>query len=597
MNWAKFSRITEWAAASAKVGNENDKASWRWKIQIARTIFTVCKYDQEATDAAKILLKEVRNLDENLWEGSVLACQTIAEQLRLDESYSQAQKILEKATRRIIPIDTEMRKSKSDSLLAAIALLDLGDLYWRRNDHEHHQRDRAKERYQRSLKFDATRYTRYIRVLRHYREAGLYSYIIDFVEKLTYKRKFNKAYLKRLVYDFLTKDEFQKSMLSDTKQNKWRKVVDRTFAEAIEAAEGSHMELFHIMKTYGNILHRCGDKKREDDVVSKWQTALQYGQPLASTTSAIGWPDIFSVIDPLAYIYLKRAEKALGEAKAAGKADSISTETVKTNLDTVNQYLGLIQELKQKTDIWMNTSLTCCLARYHTIAGEPQRVKSLVSKVVAASIGILSDNDESNDWFAYLQLGRIMEALQDKRNSEKAWKRVEKLMPPRVNLSRWSLCDECKQSIHLHEGVHVCLKFFQLKFFHSGCYDNLNNNISQSQRVELHKVAVVLPNANDTNVIVTAKQKQKRETSLSHWKTQLEQKYVRPEDHGDTALGSPISGIPSTPDVRESQDIPTALPPAFTKHPGNRNKQSVEERRTSDREWEQTKSGHVRRRQ
>jgi tetratricopeptide (TPR) repeat protein len=553
----KFRRIKEWAEKSAKVGNKSDKVSWCWKIQIARTIFTVCKYDQDATDEAKALLREVRNLNGNLWQGSLLACQTIAEQLRLDGSYSQAQEILEKAMKTKPSIDTKMQKSKSDLSFAAIARLDLGDLYWKRDNHRC-----AKREYQESLRFDTTRYARYIDILRRYRKAGRYSWIIDFVGELTNKRKFPKTYLKRLVYEFLTEDEFQNSVLSATKQENWGEVVDRTFTKALEVSDGSHRELFHIMKSYGDILHRCGDRNREDDIVSRWDTALRYGQPLATTTDAIGWPDIFSVIDPLAYIYLKRAEKALGEAKAAGQSDSISTETVKTALDTANQYLGFIKELKQKTDIWMNTSLTCCLARYHTIAGEHQSAKSMVSKVVAASISILSDNDESNDWFAYLQLGRVMEALQDETNSKEAWKRLEKLPPPRIDLSRWFLCDECKQSIHLREGVNVCLESFQLKFFHSGCYDNFNNNKTQTNRVELHKVAVIISNADDTNAIVTAEEKKDRERSLRVWKKQLRKKYVSPEDHVDITPGTSFSANSLTPDVSGSQETPIYFPPA-----------------------------------
>jgi hypothetical protein len=546
MNWAKFCRIKEWAKTSAKVGNESDKVSWCWKIQIARTIFAVCQNDQEATDEADKLLKEVQNLEGGPWKGSLLACETIAEHLWLNGLESEAQKILKEAMEIEPSNDTEMHESNSDVLLAAIIRLDLGDLYWKK---EHPELESAKKVYQESLEFNTTRYARYIDVLRHYREAGKHSWIINFVKELTNKREFPKPYLQRLVYEFLTEDEFQNSLLSAAKENNWGEVVRETFEKAINAADGSRVELFHIMKTYGNILHRSRDREREDDIVKQWETAVEYGKPLVKTTGPIGWPDIYSVIEPLAYIYLERAKTALGKAKAAGKSNDMLTKIAKEN--TANKYLCSIEKLKQKTDIWMNISLTCCLARYHTIAGDCQSAKKAVSKAVAASIGILSDDDESNDWFAYLQLGRIMDALQDKTNCKKAWERLENLMPPKTDLSRWFLCDECKQGIHLHEGVYVCLEFFQLRFFHSGCYDNSNEEKSQATRVELRKDTFIKSNADDKNDIVPPEEKEKRKKSLECWKTELEKKYVSPK--GTTSSSNSATLPAPAPKKEESK--------------------------------------------
>lgn len=539
MNWEEFRRIRDWATKSPKVGNENEKKSWLWKIQIARTIFTMCKYDHEATDVAEELLKEVKSLNGSPWKDSVLACQTIAQQLQLDGNYSEAREILRNITDKLSTSNKVPRNSKSDSLLAALALLDLGDLYWRkdhdsgrkdddggRRDHDGRRKDRAAEKYRQSLKFDATRYARYIGVLYRYRQAGLYSHIIHFVGDLSDGRNFDRVYLKRLVYDFLAKDEFRRSILSATEQKKWDEVVDSIFKKAIETAKETHVELFHISRAYGEILHQCGNPKREDDVVNQWEAALKCGQPLTTTTSDIGWPDLFSVIDPLSYIYLRRAEKALGAAKAEGKTSTISTESVKAKLDTASHWLNLIKALEQKTDIWMNATLICCIARYHTVAGDRTRAKSAVSKVIAASVGILSDDDETNDWFAYLQLGRIMEALQDKQNSKEAWNRLQSLVTPEASPSRWFLCNECEKSIPLSEGVHVYLESFALKYFHEGCYKH------QGMTSGMHRVAIISP-----------EQKLERGISLSEWKFQLQEKYVHRDDVVDVTQFTP--SIPS----------------------------------------------------
>ena len=187
---------------------------------------------------------------------------------------------------------------------------------------------RLESNYQKSLKFDATRYARYVEVLHQYRQAELHSELIDLLRDLMFNRNFDKVYLKRLVYDFLAKDEFRRSILSATGQKNWEKVVDMVFKKAIKTAKGSHVELFHVCKAYGEILHQRGNPEREEVVISCWQDVLKYGLPLASTTSDISWPDMFSVVDPLAFIYLHRAVKALVAATAKNKTNTISIEPV-----------------------------------------------------------------------------------------------------------------------------------------------------------------------------------------------------------------------------------------------------------------------------
>ncbi|KAE9365639.1 hypothetical protein N431DRAFT_563490 [Stipitochalara longipes BDJ] len=559
LNWEEFRRISEWATASPEVGNASDKTSWFWKIQTARTIFTVCKYDQDANKNAQELLKEVQSLDGSLWQGSVLACQTITKQLQ-SGSYleaQKAQKILRDVTRKLLSSDKGLASSKSDSLLAAIAFLDLGNLYWKENHHGQHQRDRAAKKYQQSLNYDATRYARYVDVLHQYRQAGLHSQIIDLVRDLTPSENFDKVYLKRLVYDFLAKDEFRRSILSATGQKNWEKVVDGIFKKAIKTAQQSHVELFHILKAYGEILHQSGDMKREDAVINHWEEALKHGPPLASTTSDVSWPDMLSIIDPLACIYLHRAEKGLVAAKAENKIDTISIESVKAKLDSASLYLNLIEEfikeLEQKTDMWMNTTLICCKARYYTVAGNPEIAKSAVSKVIAASISILSDDDETNDWFAYLQLWRIMEALQDDQHSKEARKRLESLVTPSAGPTHWFHCNGCEKSIHRSEKMHVCLQSFGLKYFHKNCCD-LKSAKLQGEVLGTHRCVIISPGTSDSKAVLESRR------SLSDWKAQLQEKYVHLYDVVDVSqLDSFIPPLDAP--------TPTAATPTFPGDP------------------------------
>ncbi|KAF2114323.1 hypothetical protein BDV96DRAFT_647029 [Lophiotrema nucula] len=191
---------------------------------------------------------------------------------------------------------------------------------------------------------------------------------------------------------------------------------------------------------------------------------------------------------------------------------AVSTETTKAKLDEARNYLDRIKKLQDNADFWMSTTLICCLARYYTVAGDFATAKSAVSKVIAASIAILSDGEEANDWFAYLQMGRILEALQGEDNIAEAWNGLQSLMTPEAASSRWFLCDECRESIPLCDGVYVSLDSFVLMYFHQGCYDSRSVEVRGRSSCG-HKVATISIDATHTRA-ATPKEKQERETSL-----------------------------------------------------------------------------------
>jgi tetratricopeptide (TPR) repeat protein len=184
LQWKDFSRIKDWASDIDGVGKQDVEKSWLWNIQVARTIFTVCsEYDDEANDVAKDLLHEVQMLDEKLWVDNVLACQTIAEQLMIEKSEAKAQEILEKATARIS--EERIRVSKSNSMLVAIAFLDLGNVYWKAKRY-----DQAAAKHRQSLKYDTTRYARYLNILHCYYTENAWPDMVHFLNELTEGRKF-----------------------------------------------------------------------------------------------------------------------------------------------------------------------------------------------------------------------------------------------------------------------------------------------------------------------------------------------------------------------------------------------------------------------
>jgi tetratricopeptide (TPR) repeat protein len=554
LQWKDFSRIKDWASDIDGVGKQDVEKSWLWNIQVARTIFTVCsEYDDEANDVAKDLLHEVQMLDEKLWVDNVLACQTIAEQLMIEKSEAKAQEILEKATARIS--EERIRVSKSNSMLVAIAFLDLGNVYWKAKRY-----DQAAAKHRQSLKYDTTRYARYLNILHCYYTENAWPDMVHFLNELTEGRKFEKLYLNRLVYDFIAKDSFRGYLLGAKGHNDWKKVVDKTFAQAIDVANGCPAELFHIGKMYGHILYECGDVSREDEVVQNWEQALKHGKPLAATGDNIRWSDLVTIIEPLAKIYLSRAESAVGKARAVNRADDRSVDSVKETFDVASRDLDLIKRLEQKTDIWMNTTVFCCLARYYTVSKDKEKARKAVAKVIAASIAVLSDNDESNDWFAYLQLGKVLNALQDQENSEEAWKRLDKLGKPHSELLPPFSCAGCNEHIPLTTGVHICKDCFGPKYFDKKCYDDLKRCQELKGCFATHTFAIIFPETQESKNL-TLNDKSNTESSLKQWKLQLQNKYLEGEDTGGfSTITLPLPVSPNNGLGRES--VPSVTAPS-----------------------------------
>ncbi|KAF2498537.1 hypothetical protein BU16DRAFT_615567 [Lophium mytilinum] len=530
--WKEFCRIKDWAT---RLHGFHD--SWLWKIQVARTIFTVCDgYDNKANKAAEGLLHEVQELDGEIWEGSILACQTIAEHLVTENSYAKAQKILEKATERFYKDQGGVQVSKSDSMLVAIAFLDLGDIYWKLE-----QYDRAVATNLQSLKYDTTRYARYFDILREYsKKEETWPKTVEFLDELTVVKEFDKLYLNRLVYDFLAKDDFREFMAKAKEHKDWKKVVDKTFTQAIEVANGSPAELFHIRNVYGRILHECAGASREEEAVQQWEKALESGKPLAVIGSDIQWSHIADIIEPLAKIYLRRAEDALAKARSVNIDDYRPAEFVKEIFDMASHDFDLLKKLEQKTDIWVNTVVYCCLARYYKVSKDETKAKKAVAKVIAASIAVLSDSDESNDWFAFIQLGKVFNALQDAENSEEAWERLDVFGKSPSDLWPPFYCAGCNTKVPLAEGVWVCTECFGPKYFDAECYGKRELNGCSTT----HKGVNFNPEIQDSD-IGTSMGNLDRKNDLNRWKIQLQLEYLEGEDIGDAAKLAPIDLLPT----------------------------------------------------
>jgi len=225
------------------------------------------------------------------------------------------------------------------------------------------------------------------------------------------------------------------------------------------------------------------------------------------------------------------------------KADDKSARDVKEKFDAASHFLDLIKGLEQKTtDIWANTTVSCCLARYYMVSKDEKRARKAVVNVIAASIALLSDDEESNDWFAYLQLGKVLNALQDKNNSEEAWKRLDKLGKQYAELLPLFSCARCDEHVR-KGGVHICMECFGPKYFDKKCYAYLKSYKEVNGCFASHKFVTLFPETEEQKDLAW-NEKVEKDTSLKRWKSKLQDTYLDGEDVPD--FSSTIVSMPAS---------------------------------------------------
>jgi len=518
-------------------------------LQVVRGIFAVSSSDEKAIQKADSLREKIFTDKRNPWEGNILGSLTAAKRKSFQakqiegEGASKAEELLEEArdilTRAISKCSPKKGLTSSESILVADTFLELGDIHWKLKKFA----DAAKIQ-RKSLSYSNTRYARYVQSFSNYRKRQDWNFIEAFFNDLLQGEPFSKAYLNRLVHDFIVKEEFQESLSGSHRRKERKELVDKFFEKALLVAKDSPADMFHIEKAYGQILFRLKEINRTN-VAARWERSLEHGRPLAAAGD-IRWHDLFSVINPLVEIYIQQGLKA---------PETISSENDKNQLAI--HYLEKIQDLEQKTDVWTNSTVYCGLAHFHYQRKDENKARKAVTRIIDASIAILSDNDLSNDWFAFLHLGKVFSALGDMENAKTAWEGLDNIGRQQSDLLLPLLCAKCSSNISLSDGLRICLHCFGPAFFDKKCYDE------EKAQTELpkggsktHHFIVIHP---EQEKRLTSGQKTEKEVSLKRWKADLEKKYLNDKK---TLPAPKRSEIMVTEEIVVSPSLPE-LPPGY----------------------------------
>ncbi|KAH7389871.1 hypothetical protein BKA66DRAFT_548243 [Pyrenochaeta sp. MPI-SDFR-AT-0127] len=520
LSWQQLQLIINWARKAEGVGTKEEKESWLWKIQVARTIFVMSEGGiNEAHTEAQALLDQVQELDGNPWEDNLLACLTISEDLREKNEHKKARELLGRATQKFTNSNQPVT---ADAILIADTFLDLAELTWAAEDDLGDDRYDESSRYiMKSLQYDTTRYARYLKAFQNYYSKEKWSYIVAFLKALTDKNPLaekqpNKLYLHRLVYDFIVPDDFQNILLGAKDIEDWEAVIDGFFDRARKAADGHPAELFYVTRAYGNILLHWDKEKRERDVERLLQEAVKHAKHVkpsskSSEDTTIGI-DIYSVVDPLARLYLEQARKD----------HSTFTNTAAKKIDHAER----LRKLQRDIDVWLGIPVLCCRVSYLTLKGNSEEAKLAVSKTMRACLDVLSDGDTSNDWFGFLQLGKLFNALQDIENSKEAWRRLDRLGHEEASALPKFVCANCRNDITIKDGVHICLQCFGPYYFDRECYKSLRDPAKALQQTRVREHNPLTHSYVSISPAAKAEDKRSGDASLERWKKQLRMIYL-----------------------------------------------------------------------
>jgi hypothetical protein len=395
--------------------------------------------------------------------------------------------------------------------------------------------------------------------MQQYAEQGDEEEVIAFIYNLSIctQRSHHVRYSDRLFPEFLANSDFQHlATQAATKEKRWD-VIQKLHSLAIDMAKEDPVLLFHAHRSYISILvhNRDGELAVQDQIAHHCKRALACGTPLAERGGGVSYSDVFSVVDALARIDLMKAlsqleevEKKLsglpgqksppGQKSSPDQNDAPLTPIkfrqlpaakrtmpdVKNLLDSAMIYGRELASLVQDTDVWMNSGVYCCLAWYYTQMGDEQEARKSVAKLMAAALGLLSDTDPSDDWFAFLHLAKVLHVMGDFDYSRAAWEMLSILKPNADD--QLCSCAVCGEEVVLDDGDRICLECSGPLYLHAKCEISSGEAFSHSCR-EDHRFMELGGKERQAKTAKEAKiWRGASSVSIENWKDQLVKKYA-----------------------------------------------------------------------
>ncbi|KAF7596498.1 hypothetical protein BBP40_001370 [Aspergillus hancockii] len=287
--------------------------------------------------------------------------------------------------------DTKWLQDPIHRIELANLLYMLGLLYW-----ESSHRDTAIPFCAKAMELDPANYDRVTMVLSSYAAEERWSDITNAL--ITVKEKSTQGLqgLPEMFIKLATSARFHQIVLQAALRTQYFSLVEDTYERAIDLLleRQDRTTLCSIRFHYATAMYALRD--RQSKAIAQWEQILKEDIPQSQSYDAL--PMLLGKLGPL---YLHKAKTSGSDAEAAAS------------------YLQKIETLLPDGVRENDTLLppTIYLARYYKTQGDVLRAKQNTREIVKQALEILSDDDEDNDLYAYVNLLTVFVPLEDVENT------------------------------------------------------------------------------------------------------------------------------------------------------------------------------------
>ncbi|KAH6975729.1 hypothetical protein EDB80DRAFT_740536 [Ilyonectria destructans] len=377
--------IEDWAATALDKANNTPAQDSHWEYQASFFIRNMCSYIPASE--ADLRAKKAVELDPQNYYARV----------SLSSSFNHAEAVEALTT---LKDELEADSGEERSQLLATVSIKLGIRLWDIGE----DYEAAARAHIESLTYDFVCWE-YMAVLKRYADKSSHEHTINFFRQLNERHSIweSDAYMLYYYINGIFGDDHAIAEAADTTEG-WGvvKTLFNLMVEGMEKAKLSKMvSQCHIR--LADCLGSSSSASIRAERVAHYESALSAVKGVESTKSWESKFAFFPIVQQLSSIYL---EQALASEPGSERLESYLTKIA-----------GLLDIADREGDIVQATSPACSLIAFNRKTGQfADVVSKWTHKIMLEVLDLLSDDDDENDFGAYLYLLQLLIAVRDTEN-------------------------------------------------------------------------------------------------------------------------------------------------------------------------------------
>jgi tetratricopeptide (TPR) repeat protein len=272
----------------------------------------------------------------------------------------------------------------------------LGNRHWQAE-----QFNNASEAYSKCIENDPTDSMTFLEILRGYHKRDQWNDIISLVKKL---QSFGETHLAAVTVRLAESDDFHKIIHQVAMNRNELKILDVVYTDGIQYASQNqdYNAMIYLSYFQAKILSSLPNPP-VDAVMEILEAALKIGLHLTTNPPHL----LYMIGTLLGKIYYNKA----------------LLQTSSGHHESAIKFLEKISEIRceQVPDEYLVFPPRMYLVRYYHLQGDDRMARQVARNTLQLALEILSDDDLSNDIWAFLKIGKITVAFLDKKNTATAF--------------------------------------------------------------------------------------------------------------------------------------------------------------------------------